>query len=327
MSRRDEQEPTVTEGAAHHDKDSRTYNHPAYGQLSASRVTGGTTLYGTDFEHHNFIAIRVKRSEFERTLSRDWHHAKDEIVELHISEAQWATFVSSLNVGEGVPCTLTYVGRKAMPGIPLRRQADDHKAELHQKVSAAVGLVDDAIADIEGELGASVSAKKKASFLGKLRGLRQQIASNLPFVAESFERHMDKVTEHAKIEVNAYAQNVIQRAGLAALGIAESPLKLGAGSSDIQTIDAVTAFREDFLEERQPDGTWVEVDVLAGGRKPGVAYRYSERHIEQSPDAGKRLTRGDSPCDQENDWHVFSVTATDASARCRCGHRLLGEYR
>lgn len=33
--------------------------HPAYGQISASRVSGERVLYGSDFRHRNFVQIRI----------------------------------------------------------------------------------------------------------------------------------------------------------------------------------------------------------------------------------------------------------------------------
>src|SRR3954470_19367469 len=94
--------------------------HPAYGQIAASRVTsgGGATLYGSDFKHSNFITIRVHASEQHRSLSHDWHYARDMLCEVALSEAQWATFVSSLNAGMGVPCTLSYVAPDGIGPVP-----------------------------------------------------------------------------------------------------------------------------------------------------------------------------------------------------------------
>ena len=37
--------------------------HPAFGQVSASRVNGRTNLYGSDFSHNSYISLEIKRSE------------------------------------------------------------------------------------------------------------------------------------------------------------------------------------------------------------------------------------------------------------------------
>lgn len=60
------------------------------------------------------------------------------------------------------------------------------------------------------------------------KGLHQalrDIEQNIPFVAKSFDEHMEQRVEKAKSEIAAHMQNAISRAGLAALE-AEPPLLL-----------------------------------------------------------------------------------------------------
>lgn len=206
-------------------------SHPAFGQISASRVSGQSTLYGSDFLHHNFVEIRVTRSELHRSLSRDWHFGKDEIVSLCLSEAQWATFVSSMNRGSGIPCTLQYVAGERQPYIPFRTQTDHFKTEADAAIQKLTARVDAAITQMEGEIGSSLSAKKKDQLLSTLRMLRQDVASNLPFVANSLAEHMENTVETAKTEVHAYIASAIERAGIAALS-ATTPLQLSSGDND-----------------------------------------------------------------------------------------------
>jgi hypothetical protein len=92
--------------------------HPCFAQIRASRVNGLTNLYDSDFQHNHFVSISIYRSELDRHLNRDWHHSRDELIEVNLSEAQWATFVSSMNVGCGVPCTLSYLHGKFVPQLP-----------------------------------------------------------------------------------------------------------------------------------------------------------------------------------------------------------------
>jgi hypothetical protein len=228
MAYRKEQEPTEKAGII--GIGDRRFTHPAFGQIGASRVTGGTTLYGSDFVHQNFVTISIRRSELNRGLSHDWHFGTDELIEVHLSEAQWATFVSSMNVGMGVPCTISHINHEPMPSIPLRQQTDEFKKELQEDLTSLGELVMGTIKDVEGELGAGLSIKKKTSILGKLRKLHQQVTSNIPFVTKSLEKHMETTVEKAKVEVNAYIQSHITRAGIDALkSQKDSPLMLESG--------------------------------------------------------------------------------------------------
>lgn len=220
------EEPVETIGM----HDSKEYNHPAFGQITASRVSagGGVTLFGSDFKHRDFIRISISRSQLNRNLSHDWYFPRGEIVEVYLSEAQWATFLSTLNHGTGTPCTIDRVGREKMSEIPPRDTVSQFQKEVKETVKDAVNAIDKSLIELEEILGASVSQKKKDAIMAGLRKARMEIASNLPFVEQSFGEHIERTKEKAKVEVEAYITNVISRAGLEALG-GQAPLMLNSG--------------------------------------------------------------------------------------------------
>lgn len=181
--------------------------HPAYAQIRASRVSGNTALYDSDFRHNHYMTLSISRSELHRSLSRDWHFAREEIIEVAMTESQWATFVSSLNVGGGVPCTIQHIDRKPVPQLPDPvARTDQFTVEMRKSMQNVIDRVDALIA------GAKTKAQKH-----ELQMLRQQIMSNLPFVASQFEEHMETTVEAAKQEVHGYMTGLMHRAGLEAL--------------------------------------------------------------------------------------------------------------
>lgn len=204
-------------------REGSTFDHPAFGQISASRVTAtlGRTLYGSDFVHRAWVTIRISRSSFDRSLSRDWHHEKDSIVEVDLSEAQWATFVSSLNVGSGVPCTLDRIGRESIPGIVRRVEADHFRDEVSEVVVKAIREVEAAKSEVEAS---TLPATRRRAIAERLRMAAQHLRSNLQFVARSFDEHVEKKTEKAKIEVNAYLTSRLLQVGSSSV----QPLELEA---------------------------------------------------------------------------------------------------
>lgn len=194
------------------------YSHPAYGQISVSRVSHshGAVLYGTDFRHRHYVQITIQRSEFERGLSSDWPHAGGELVRLKMSEAQWATMVSSLNMGGGVQCTLEHVGYERMPMIPYRDSAQEFQPEADGTLAKAVQHLKELGAEIQEETGKL--PKNLRERLGeKVRRAIQDLESNLPFVSRRLGEHMETRVEKAKSEITAWATNFVMRAGLAHL--------------------------------------------------------------------------------------------------------------
>jgi hypothetical protein len=207
--------PTVTipEDRRH---DDQIITHPAYGQIGASRVSGHAVLYGSDFVHNGFIHIRIHKSELHRGLSNDWHHEREQIVEVALSEAQWATFVSTLNMGSGTPCTITHIEGRPVPGItqPINRR-EQFQRETDDRLAHAVASLD----ALQAEIAAlKISAKQQDALQSRVMIARQELTSNIGFVADQFGEHMEKTIEHAKIEVGAYLTGAVARAGLQALG-------------------------------------------------------------------------------------------------------------
>ena len=81
------------------DGDTETWSHPAYGAIRVSRVSGNSYLFGSDFRHQYMIGVTIMSALKMRTSSREWHYADNELVTVYLSEAQWASFISSLNLG------------------------------------------------------------------------------------------------------------------------------------------------------------------------------------------------------------------------------------
>jgi len=188
------------------------YSHPAYGQIRASRVSGHQNLYGSDFRHHGYITIVIARSKLRRSLSRDWEFAGQELIDVSLSEAQWATFVSSLNCGGGTPCTINHIDRVSMPDLPdppsRKEQFDKELKETMARSAEVLGGLRQKILDMK------ISEKMKKELISSVDSAGRSIGSNVNFVANSFSEHMEEQVEKAKCEVNAYASGLIQRAGL-----------------------------------------------------------------------------------------------------------------
>jgi len=191
--------------------------HPAYGMIGASRVSGQAILNGSDFVHQHFVTIRVRHSSLHRGHSRDSHYGGNEIVEVALSEAQWAAFVSSMNVGDGVPCTIESIQGQEVPGIPrVKNRREQFTGEHDAAMAGALEHLDRATAILAKGRG-KMTAADFESLKSALHMGRMGIDENKSFIADQFSEHMEKTTERAKIEVNAYVQATLVRAGIQAL--------------------------------------------------------------------------------------------------------------
>ena len=188
--------------------------HPAFAQISAVRGTGGNySLYGSDFTHNNTMTLKIAASTLRRDLSSDWFSQDStSMIEVIMSEAQWATFVASPNMGSGTPCTLSYKDGEMIPALPKPiPRTEQFSKEARERMTGAVEAIDALTKLIEGS---GLSKQKQADILRKASEARSEITSNQAFVAQSFDEHMEETVEKAKIEVGAYLTSAVQRAGL-----------------------------------------------------------------------------------------------------------------
>lgn len=207
--------------------------HPAYAQIGANRVSGGAYLYGSDFRHQHYITLQIHESVLHRQLSGDRPMAGKRLIEIAMSEAQWATFVSSLNQGGGVQCTLEFTPEAGL--VSPIAQPKDRKLQFSQEMTERFDMAVRALKVLAALIDeSSLSGKKKKVLKNQLRVAEMNLAPNMDFVAEQFDEHMERTVEKAKSEVNAYAQHTLGDLARMALtgGVGAEPLLLESSDED-----------------------------------------------------------------------------------------------
>lgn len=215
-------DPTITEKRSHGGTVETTAEHPAYGMIGAGRVSGGTMLFGSEFQHNAFVRITLRRAVVRRDLSTDWPHAREELFEVDMSEAQCAEFVSAMNIGFGVQCTIRHVQGDFMPGLPNpEKRADQFRKELAEKLDDSLQSLND-LAGAINELKLSERAKRE--LMGYVTRSHSRLTSGVPLVTKQFHEHMETVTTKARIEINAHAVHTINALGLKTLTADAAPV-------------------------------------------------------------------------------------------------------
>lgn len=211
------------------DKWGQKFVHPAFGQIRVSKPSGHKVLYGSDFVHHNYVTIEIGTSEHHRNLSHDWHFSNHEIITVALSEAQWATLVSSFGSGSGVPCTIEHIRGEQKPGIKLRDITQIHWNEIAASQTNAERSLDDLIKQIDSM---KISGKAKETLRRYVDAAIRELTSNAKFRLDAFGKYMEETVEKGKVEVEAYINNAIRRAGIEAIAADFQPPKLIEGNSD-----------------------------------------------------------------------------------------------
>jgi hypothetical protein len=209
----------VTQGDGVHTDEIRT--HPAFAQISVSRVSGDSNLYGSEFRHQHFMMIRIHESEEHRGLSYTRYHERKLVAEVALSESQYATMISSPNQGSGVPCTLYSVGGKTVSRLPdpETTKTETFAKEMKDRLAESLG----AMAELKALMAQGKGGTKAAEKL--LERAQTMLKNNTEYVAGMFGEYMDDTKEKAKQEINAYINAEVRKAGLEALG-AKKPIAL-----------------------------------------------------------------------------------------------------
>lgn len=191
--------------------------HPSFGTIQLNRTTStpGTALFDSPMRHGRFITISITRASRVRSLHEDRVYPEEELVKVCLSQHQWAEFVSSLGVGQGVPCTLSRVGGEMMPPTPEVGLRETFEEEVKAKVA---GLADK-VSLFRKRVSAIMDKPRlvradRDELRGLARAIEMEVGSNLPFLQAQFEEAMDKAVGVAKAEVLAHVDTVVRMVGL-----------------------------------------------------------------------------------------------------------------
>jgi hypothetical protein len=195
--------------------------HPSYGLIQFSRRShNGASLFGSSIQSRETVSLTISRAKHKRDLADDWYYSENEIIEVEMSQIQFAELITSFNRGEGIPCTIRHVDFERYPEPPFQSKADIFHSEFQNKMH-------NFSVDIQKNMEQAIDILKNKNNIGKgdrdvilkgLESLMQELSSNIPFVAEQFTESMQHTVLEAKGEIEAFIENKIRTTGLEALG-------------------------------------------------------------------------------------------------------------
>lgn len=196
------------------DKEER---HPAYGQLSFSRGTGGhSNLYGSSVRNQHTITLRIATSVKHTSPYHESYFDREPLIEVVMSHAQFAEAITSFNMGGGVPVTLKYVRGQYMPLCgevsKSQRANDDLKEKLGEfadKITAGSEKIE-AILDKKG----AINKGERKTISNVYKSWIGDLKHNLPFLHECMTESYEKTIANAKSEIEAFYIHGLQKLGI-----------------------------------------------------------------------------------------------------------------
>lgn len=202
--------------------------HPSFGLISVSHYTctPPQNFFGSSIRHHTGVSLSISRAVKQRNLSNTWYHDKDEIIEVNLTQAQWAELLSSFNCGPGVPCTLNHVNRNAandyvemgVPPCPETNERQEIEIEFKREMQKLTdGMKELMVKAKSFQDKPNITKQDRKEFLAIAETLNRKIDSCLPFIQGQFNEAMDGVIVHAKADIEAFTSQLLRQAGLEAV--------------------------------------------------------------------------------------------------------------
>lgn len=191
--------------------------HPAFGSITAHRVTStpGAVLFDSDVRHEQFVRVSIGGMTRKRDLRSDWLHATNPVVEVDMSEAQWASFVSSMNTS-AVPCTIRRAsGDWNVPGLEFEPRLALSMAEAKGAAAEAFRGIQQAQAAVDA-LDKKAPAAVKRAAEADLRRAIAHASSGVDFASKMLVEHAENVVQKARADVEAMVLAKARDLGLTA---------------------------------------------------------------------------------------------------------------
>jgi hypothetical protein len=204
------------------ENDLHVAKHPSYGLIGLSRRSSshGVPLFGSSIQNTQTITLQIKRAEHSRNYGGDHYFGQENLIEVELSQTQFAEMITTMNVGDGVPCTIRYINIERYPDPPFQSKMDifhgEFKKVMHNYSVDIKKVAEEAIEILKNK--PSIGKADREKILQGVESLLSKISSGIPFMTTQFEESMEKSVTEAKAHIEAFVENKIRTTGLEALG-------------------------------------------------------------------------------------------------------------
>lgn len=199
--------------------------HPSYGTIAFRRsfIGGSVPLFGASIQSNNVIALEISEAEIDRHLNDDFIHSKKKIIEVNMSQSQFAELITSMNCGDGIPCTIRYRADKGgyLEGCPYK----DKRNMFENEFSDSVRQNQKDFQELEDNVKKILEKKNigktdREEIMRSLSNMKIKLFDNQEYIYKQFNEQMDKTVSEAKGEIEAFMQTrLMASAGVPIEGI------------------------------------------------------------------------------------------------------------
>lgn len=181
-------------------------NISAEGVLRITRVQGDRVLFNSPFRHNQFISLIIFPARIDRSLNRTQVYPDQSrpLIKVSLSASQFAQAITTLNIGEGTPCTVDYVLDKEINPILkiedekyiAESEIDETSQELLKNLNEMKSILSDT----------KLSNKARATLESQISKLERVLEDKLPFITKMYKEYLEKASQQAKTEFSAWVE-------------------------------------------------------------------------------------------------------------------------
>ena len=162
------------------------------------------------------MTLTITRAVLTRHSTRDWIRSEGlPIVSIYLSPSQFADAITSLNQGEGTPCTITFADGHGVKEPILESKRVQFDADFEDLMKEVTDPTSEFYSKIEYILSKpNIGKHDRELILKQIDGLKMQIESNVPFMKKEWSEQLDKTVVEAKNEISAFLEDKIRTLGL-----------------------------------------------------------------------------------------------------------------
>lgn len=224
MNEESKTKPGALGGTDHH--------HPSFGVITAHRVTGHKRLFGSEVDAGGWVRIEVREGYLNEDAYMDRiGPARKMLIQVDMSEAQWAQFLSRPNMGDGTPCTLSMRpvgGTLESCTVPGKETADERMgrrvSEMDQANRDGIEAWSSKLLDIAEK---ALGKKALEEFKRTLSCLVDHQKSNQDYALKTLTEHKEKLVSKMRVEIEAMLTDRITQLGLAKTGETQKVIEQG----------------------------------------------------------------------------------------------------
>jgi len=198
-------------------------SHESFGMVQFNRVSSSPPkiFFGSSVRSGHYIELTIHSAKKVQDGSHISYFADRQIINVRLSPNQFSELLTTMNVGNGVPCTLQRIQGETIEDCTDEDDIRElHKQDFRKQIYTATKDVEEAITEVEKVVDiskASFGIGKRKELLKSLKHVLMILKSNLPYYHSQFDEAVDKTLAEAKAELDSFTGNLITKLGLDSL--------------------------------------------------------------------------------------------------------------